>query len=254
MGAGGEPAGELGQVSRGVSLWVSLQVRWGRQARGRAGAGKPGGEPVGDAGCRGQCVCMCVCPSICLCETPPPPSFSFPPQPLLAFWGEHCPRQGSGAHASVTLSPLRRWRPEYRHPVTALVGGPSSRAPQPLRRQWAALLGLGARRVSLCTVEVTERPLTTTPAHGDPQAFRTVEIKRWVICAMVGILTGLVACFIDIVVEKLAGLKYRLVKDSILCPWSLEASGPAGGVPTVFCCASDSVIGRGYVSQGGAVW
>uniref|UniRef100_A0AC11CR19 Chloride voltage-gated channel 7 n=1 Tax=Ovis aries TaxID=9940 RepID=A0AC11CR19_SHEEP len=46
-------------------------------------------------------------------------------------------------------------------------------------------------------------------------AFRTVEIKRWVICAMVGILTGLVACFIDIVVEKLAGLKYRLVKDNI---------------------------------------
>lgn len=48
------------------------------------------------------------------------------------------------------------------------------------------------------------------------QAFRTVEIKRWVICAMIGILTGLVACFIDIVVENLAGLKYRVVKDSIL--------------------------------------
>uniref|UniRef100_A0A8V0YYV5 Chloride channel protein n=1 Tax=Gallus gallus TaxID=9031 RepID=A0A8V0YYV5_CHICK len=47
-------------------------------------------------------------------------------------------------------------------------------------------------------------------------AFRTVEIKRWVICAMIGILTGLVACFIDIVVENLAGLKYRVVKDSIL--------------------------------------
>uniref|UniRef100_A0A8C2U1J8 Chloride channel protein n=1 Tax=Coturnix japonica TaxID=93934 RepID=A0A8C2U1J8_COTJA len=47
------------------------------------------------------------------------------------------------------------------------------------------------------------------------QAFRTVEIKRWVICAMIGILTGLVACFIDIVVENLAGLKYRVVKDNI---------------------------------------
>uniref|UniRef100_A0A8C0IVI7 Chloride voltage-gated channel 7 n=1 Tax=Chelonoidis abingdonii TaxID=106734 RepID=A0A8C0IVI7_CHEAB len=46
-------------------------------------------------------------------------------------------------------------------------------------------------------------------------AFRTVEIKRWVICAMIGILTGLVACFIDIVVEKLAGLKFRVVKDNI---------------------------------------
>lgn len=54
-----------------------------------------------------------------------------------------------------------------------------------------------------------------------PQAFRTVEIKRWVICAMIGILTGLVACFIDIMVENLAGLKYKVVKDSILvgrCP------------------------------------
>ncbi|NWH41466.1 CLCN7 protein, partial [Chloropsis hardwickii] len=46
-------------------------------------------------------------------------------------------------------------------------------------------------------------------------AFRTVEIKRWVICAMIGILTGLVACFIDIAVENLAGLKYRVVKDNI---------------------------------------
>lgn len=43
-----------------------------------------------------------------------------------------------------------------------------------------------------------------------------MEIKRWVICALIGILTGLVACFIDIVVENLAGLKYRVIKDSIL--------------------------------------
>uniref|UniRef100_A0A8L2UJZ0 Chloride channel protein n=1 Tax=Rattus norvegicus TaxID=10116 RepID=A0A8L2UJZ0_RAT len=47
------------------------------------------------------------------------------------------------------------------------------------------------------------------------EAFRTVEIKRWVICALIGILTGLVACFIDIVVENLAGLKYRVIKDNI---------------------------------------
>ncbi|XP_071067558.1 H(+)/Cl(-) exchange transporter 7 isoform X2 [Dasypus novemcinctus] len=46
-------------------------------------------------------------------------------------------------------------------------------------------------------------------------AFRTVEVKRWVICAMIGILTGLVACFIDIVVERLAGLKYSVVKGNI---------------------------------------
>ncbi|XP_058012852.1 H(+)/Cl(-) exchange transporter 7 [Ahaetulla prasina] len=46
-------------------------------------------------------------------------------------------------------------------------------------------------------------------------AFRTVEIQRWFICAMIGILTGLVACFIDITVETLAGLKYKLVKGNI---------------------------------------
>ncbi|XP_037671367.1 H(+)/Cl(-) exchange transporter 7 isoform X2 [Choloepus didactylus] len=46
-------------------------------------------------------------------------------------------------------------------------------------------------------------------------AFRTVEIKRWVICATIGLLTGLVACFIDIVVEKLAGLKYSVIKGNI---------------------------------------
>uniref|UniRef100_A0A8V0YYV2 Chloride channel protein n=1 Tax=Gallus gallus TaxID=9031 RepID=A0A8V0YYV2_CHICK len=54
-------------------------------------------------------------------------------------------------------------------------------------------------------------------------AFRTVEIKRWVICAMIGILTGLVACFIDIVVENLAGLKYRVVKDT------------GSGIPQIKC-------------------
>ncbi|KAG8145863.1 putative Chloride channel protein [Naja naja] len=49
-------------------------------------------------------------------------------------------------------------------------------------------------------------------------AFRTVEIQRWFICAMIGILTGLVACFIDIMVETLAGLKYKLVKGTYFCP------------------------------------
>uniref|UniRef100_A0ACB8FJJ1 H(+)/Cl(-) exchange transporter 7 n=1 Tax=Sphaerodactylus townsendi TaxID=933632 RepID=A0ACB8FJJ1_9SAUR len=46
-------------------------------------------------------------------------------------------------------------------------------------------------------------------------AFRTVEIRRWVICALIGIFTGLVACFIDILVERLAGLKYKVVKGNI---------------------------------------
>ncbi|XP_029432582.1 H(+)/Cl(-) exchange transporter 7-like [Rhinatrema bivittatum] len=45
--------------------------------------------------------------------------------------------------------------------------------------------------------------------------FRTVEITRWIICGLIGIFTGLVACFIDIVVEKLAGLKYHVVKENI---------------------------------------
>ncbi|XP_063286772.1 H(+)/Cl(-) exchange transporter 7 isoform X2 [Pelobates fuscus] len=46
-------------------------------------------------------------------------------------------------------------------------------------------------------------------------AFRTVEITRWVICGMIGILTGLIACFIDIMVEQLAGVKYKVIKDNI---------------------------------------
>lgn len=58
---------------------------------------------------------------------------------------------------------------------------------------------------------------------------------------MIGILTGLVACFIDVVVEKLAGLKYRLIKDSILlCPvlaWA-RPSGMGGG------CVSRAWAGR----------
>ncbi|XP_056609081.1 H(+)/Cl(-) exchange transporter 7 isoform X1 [Triplophysa dalaica] len=45
--------------------------------------------------------------------------------------------------------------------------------------------------------------------------FGCLEIKRWVICGLIGFLTGLIACCIDIVVENLAGFKYFLVKQNI---------------------------------------
>ncbi|KAM9392091.1 H(+)/Cl(-) exchange transporter 7 [Pholidichthys leucotaenia] len=45
--------------------------------------------------------------------------------------------------------------------------------------------------------------------------FRCLEISRWVVCGLIGVLTGLIACFIDIVVEKLAGVKYAIVKENI---------------------------------------
>lgn len=65
-----------------------------------------------------------------------------------------------------------------------------------------------------------------------------MEIKRWVICALIGILTGLVACFIDIVVENLAGLKYRLIKDSILysCPAWWVGNGDLQESPSACPC------------------
>ncbi|XP_037112228.1 H(+)/Cl(-) exchange transporter 7 [Syngnathus acus] len=45
--------------------------------------------------------------------------------------------------------------------------------------------------------------------------FRCLEISRWVVCGLIGFLTGLIACFIDIVVEQLAGFKYQVVKENI---------------------------------------
>uniref|UniRef100_A0A8C1QI91 Chloride channel protein n=1 Tax=Cyprinus carpio TaxID=7962 RepID=A0A8C1QI91_CYPCA len=45
--------------------------------------------------------------------------------------------------------------------------------------------------------------------------FRCLEITRWVICGLIGFLTGLIACMIDIAVEKLAGYKYLAVKQNI---------------------------------------
>ncbi|CAI9624111.1 unnamed protein product [Staurois parvus] len=45
--------------------------------------------------------------------------------------------------------------------------------------------------------------------------FRSVEVKRWGICGLIGILTGLIACFIDIAVEQLAGIKFQLIKSNI---------------------------------------
>nr|XP_046271423.1 H(+)/Cl(-) exchange transporter 7 isoform X2 [Scatophagus argus] len=45
--------------------------------------------------------------------------------------------------------------------------------------------------------------------------FRCLEISRWVVCGLIGFLTGLIACFIDIVVEEMAGMKYKVVKENI---------------------------------------
>ncbi|KAI5097783.1 H(+)/Cl(-) exchange transporter 7 [Silurus meridionalis] len=48
-----------------------------------------------------------------------------------------------------------------------------------------------------------------------PMSFRCLEISRWFICGLIGLLTGLIACFIDVVVEYLAGKKYEAVKHYI---------------------------------------
>lgn len=86
------------------------------------------------------CVCVCVRLSICLSETLPPPSVSIPPRPHLVSCGECCPWLGSGAHARVTLSPLRRQRRLFSNGGWSISiqfcpgWGPSPRAPRPLRR------------------------------------------------------------------------------------------------------------------------
>uniref|UniRef100_A0A8C6KHU1 Chloride channel protein n=1 Tax=Nothobranchius furzeri TaxID=105023 RepID=A0A8C6KHU1_NOTFU len=54
------------------------------------------------------------------------------------------------------------------------------------------------------------------PAEGAP-------CLRWVVCGLIGFLTGLVACCIDIVVEEMAGLKYKVIKENIVK--STEAGG-----------------------------
>ncbi|XP_051569810.1 H(+)/Cl(-) exchange transporter 7-like [Myxocyprinus asiaticus] len=46
-------------------------------------------------------------------------------------------------------------------------------------------------------------------------SFSCLEITRWLICGLIGFLTGLIACFIDIAVENLAGVKYFVVKQNI---------------------------------------
>uniref|UniRef100_S4RVL2 Chloride channel protein n=1 Tax=Petromyzon marinus TaxID=7757 RepID=S4RVL2_PETMA len=42
-----------------------------------------------------------------------------------------------------------------------------------------------------------------------------MEAGRWTVCMAIGILTALVACVIDIVIEQLAGLKYKILKQYI---------------------------------------
>ncbi|KAG7335344.1 hypothetical protein KOW79_001940 [Hemibagrus wyckioides] len=48
-----------------------------------------------------------------------------------------------------------------------------------------------------------------------PMSFRCLEICRWIICGLIGVLTGSIAFFIDILVENLAGLKYDVIKEYI---------------------------------------
>ncbi|XP_042197047.1 H(+)/Cl(-) exchange transporter 7 isoform X2 [Callorhinchus milii] len=45
--------------------------------------------------------------------------------------------------------------------------------------------------------------------------FDVLEINRWVVCCFIGIFTGLIACFIDIVIEIVAGIKYKVIKENI---------------------------------------
>eukprot|EP00064_Thunnus_orientalis_P016398 superscaffoldBa00003243_g16463 len=59
--------------------------------------------------------------------------------------------------------------------------------------------------------------------------FRCLEISRWVVCGLIGFLTGLIACMIDIVVEELAGIKYQVVKESILT-FYIEKFTEVGGL------------------------
>uniref|UniRef100_A0A8K9WP78 Chloride channel protein n=1 Tax=Oncorhynchus mykiss TaxID=8022 RepID=A0A8K9WP78_ONCMY len=54
-----------------------------------------------------------------------------------------------------------------------------------------------------------------SPLPSRPQGFKCLEISRWVICGLIGFLTGLIACCIDIAVENLAGVKYYVVKQNI---------------------------------------
>lgn len=68
------------------------------------------------------------------------------------------------------------------------------------------------------TSNIVARPICVASSHPLPclQGFRCLEISRWVVCGLIGFLTGLIACFIDIVVEQLAGFKYQIIKESIL--------------------------------------
>uniref|UniRef100_A0A669EBZ6 Chloride channel protein n=1 Tax=Oreochromis niloticus TaxID=8128 RepID=A0A669EBZ6_ORENI len=69
--------------------------------------------------------------------------------------------------------------------------------------------------------------------------FRCLEISRWVICGLIGILTGLIACFIDIMVEKLAGCKYQVIKET--CDEPIAAGS---GIPQIKCYLNGVKIPR----------
>jgi hypothetical protein len=44
------------------------------------------------------------------------------------------------------------------------------------------------------------------------------EVSRWLVMGLVGILTALIACLIDVLVVKGSDLKYTYVKKCILLP------------------------------------
>ena len=47
---------------------------------------------------------------------------------------------------------------------------------------------------------------------------RRIQISRWIVMLMIGVLTGLVAAFIDFAIVKLTHVKFSLIKMCILIP------------------------------------
>jgi chloride channel 7 len=44
------------------------------------------------------------------------------------------------------------------------------------------------------------------------------DVARWFVMFLIGVFTALIACFIDIVIDQLATLKFNLIKRCILLP------------------------------------
>ncbi|XP_019643781.1 PREDICTED: H(+)/Cl(-) exchange transporter 7-like [Branchiostoma belcheri] len=128
--------------------------------------------------------------------------------PLLH--NRRCRQESIGIDNSIQFDPEE---PDYDSVIYSPEGSPEKESPQEKVTEDTAKL-LSAKYEGL-DYDLVENSLFVKEAAANNKKLIRININRWVVMLMIGILTALVGVLIDIMVHQLAGLKYSLLKSWI---------------------------------------